>query len=182
MRVEVEVDETRKLNERIGKFWDLDTVGVREQEKSVYDKFIEDVVFKEGRYEVRLPFREGHPLIADNYRFSLNHLRKLTRKLRETPDILKEYDDIIQNQLEMGIVEKVGNHVEIGEGTYSPHRAVIRTDKETTKVRIVLNHSFKTMGPSLNDCMHTGPCLIPLLYDVLLRFRVPNIVMVADIK
>ena len=63
---------------------------------------------------------------------SYNRLKSLNRKLRKTPDILKEYDDVIRNQLELGIIEEVTELAEMGEVTYLPHRAVIREDHETT--------------------------------------------------
>ena len=182
MNIEVEVDKDCQLNEKIEKFWDLDSVGVVEKEQSVYDKFIKEITLKDNRYEVRLPFKEGHPLIEDNCVLSCNRLKSLSRKLRKTPDILKEYGDVIRNQMELGIIEEVTEIAEMGEVTYLPHRAVIREDKQITKLRVVFDASAKNVGPSLNDCMYKGPCLIPLLYDMLLRFRINNVAIVADIK
>ena len=37
-------------------------------------------------------------------------------------------------------------------------------------------------GTSLNDCLHVGPSLTPMLYDMLLRFRENRIVLVGDIE
>ena len=160
----------------------MDSVGVVEKEQSVYGKFSKEITLKDNRYEVRLPFKEGHPLIEDNYVLSYNRLKSLSRKLRKTPGILKEYDDVIRNQFELGIIEEVTELAEMGEVTYLPHRAVIREDKQTTKPRAVFNASAKNAGPSLNDCMYKGPCLIPLSYDMLLRLRINNVATVADIK
>ena len=42
--------------------------------------------------------------------------------------------------------------------------------------------SAKSTGPSLNDCLHAGPSLTPLIFDILLRFRVHPIAIVADIE
>ena len=49
-----------------------------------------------------------------------------------------------------------------------PHHAVIRRDKETTKLRIVFDASSKTEGVSLNGCLNSGPCFVSNLSDVLL--------------
>lgn len=37
-------------------------------------------------------------------------------------------------------------------------------------------------GTSLNDCLHTGPSLNPLLFDILVRFRENKIALVGDIE
>ena len=40
------------LNEKIDKFWDLDTIGIKENETSVYDRFINDIKFENSRYSI----------------------------------------------------------------------------------------------------------------------------------
>ena len=67
---------------------------------------------------------------------------------------------------------------------YLPHQAFIRKEAETTKLRVVFDASSKEgkRGTSLNDCLHVGPPLTPLLYDILLRFRENRIGIVADIE
>ena len=37
-------------------------------------------------------------------------------------------------------------------------------------------------GASLNDCLHVGPSLKPLLFDILVRFRQKRIALIADIE
>ena len=93
-----------------------------------------------------------------------------------------EYDEIMQNQLKLGFIERVESSPIVGEVTYLPHRCVIREDEETTKVRVVFDGSAKCKGPSLNECLYKGPSLNPLLFDILLRFRVSNIGLSADIE
>ena len=39
---------------------------------------------------------------------------------------------------------------------YIPHHPVIRTEKSTSRVRIVYDAFAKKDGPSLNDCLETG--------------------------
>ena len=35
---------------------------------------------------------------------------------------------------------------------------------------------------SHNDCLHVGPALSPLLYDILIRFREKRVALVGDIE
>ena len=65
---------------------------------------------------------------------------------------------------------------------YLPHHAVIRQDKETTKVRLVYDASARSNGPSLNDCLHTGPKFNQKILEILLRFQSYPIALVADIE
>ena len=66
---------------------------------------------------------------------------------------------------------------------YLPHHAVIKNERDTTKTRIVFDASSKIgNNPSLNDCLHSVPCLLPLIFDILLRFRIGDVALVADIK
>ena len=65
---------------------------------------------------------------------------------------------------------------------YLPHHAVIRQDKMTTKIRIVYDASTKENGLSLNDCLHTGPKFGQNILDILLRFRIHQTALMADIE
>ena len=65
---------------------------------------------------------------------------------------------------------------------YLPHIEVVRSDTNTTKVRVVCDASAKTTGPSLNDCLFSGPPLTQLIFDVMLRFRVHLVAAVCDIE
>ena len=84
-----------------------------------------------------------------------------------------------------GIVEMIDDtesEPTVGAITYLPHRAVVREGKSSTKVRIVYDASAKASDCSLNDCLYKGPCLTPLIFDNLLRFRMRNEGIVADIQ
>ena len=43
-------NQDKPLNEKVDKFWDLDTIGIKENETLVYDRFISDIKFKNSRY------------------------------------------------------------------------------------------------------------------------------------
>ena len=63
-----------------------------------------------------------------------------------------------------------------------PHREILKPDRETTKIQVVFDASAKSGGPSLNDCLDAGPSLLPLLYDILLRFRLNKVALTGDIE
>ncbi|XP_064482270.1 uncharacterized protein LOC135395024 [Ornithodoros turicata] len=64
-----------------------------------------------------------------------------------------------------------------------PHRAVIKQDRDTTKVRVVFDASSSASGePSLNDVVHVGPNLNPEILHLLIKFRSEAVALVADIE
>ena len=66
---------------------------------------------------------------------------------------------------------------------YLPHHPVVKENRETSKVRIVFDGSSKYKGePSINELLESGPCLLPLFYDIFLRFRLEPIAIIAHNK
>ena len=177
-------DSKQDLDQRLKMFWDLETLGIVEDELSVYEEFEKTLVFKDGRYEVQLPWKQMHPLLPDNRELSQKRLNGLLKRLRQNPQILRQYDTVIRDQINKGIVEVV-QEAEAPEDRavhYLPHHAVVREDKQTTKLRIVYDASAKSSGPSLNECLYTGPKFGQSLLDIILRFRAQNVALTADIE
>ena len=108
----------------------------------------------------------------------------LTRRLK-SKQVLEEYDGVIKDQLNKGIIERVDSREPsiTGQMHYIPHYPVIRCSKETTKLRVVYDPSAKTQGhPSLNDCLYYGQGLLHSIVDVLIRICFNKIALVADIE
>ena len=68
-----------------------------------------------------------------------------------------------------------------GRVHYLPHHAVVRQDKQTTRLRVVYDASVRADGPSLNDCLYTGPNFGQSTLDILLRFRLHNLGVTSPI-
>ncbi|XP_078384164.1 uncharacterized protein LOC144666642 [Oculina patagonica] len=167
------------------RLWDFDSIGIRERD-SVHENFLKSIKFKDGRYIVGLPWKEHHKELPLNYGNSLQRLNTQIRRLKRVPELLREYDQVIREQERDGVIEAVTN-LEVGENGrthYLPHHAVIRRDAKTTKVRVVYDASSRAdeKEPSLNDCLHVGPSLTQLLFDILVRFRCNRIALIADIE
>jgi len=93
----------------------------------------------------------------------------------KNPELLAEYNTILQDQLQQGIIKTVPESKNSTFETtvhYFPHHCVVRQDKQTTKLRIVYDGSAKTKtnSISLDNCLKAGPNLIPKLFDTLIRF------------
>ena len=176
------------LVQMLKRFWDNESVGICDAtagEQSIL--FLPEIQFDGIRYEIKLPWKEDYPSqdIPDRFHLCFNRLKYLQRRLLKTPNILQEYNQIIREQLNQGIIEVIVNPNNTGANHvhYLPHYAVIHQDKQTTKVRVVYDGSAKSVESplSINDCLLTGPNLIPKLFNGLIRFRWNSIAVTADI-
>jgi hypothetical protein len=171
----------------IRNFWEIQDSKESESllESPVFTKFAEQLNMKDGRYEVALPWKSDASQLVDNFEGAFGRLKSLTRKLNKDSQLRERYDAVFQEMEAEHIVEEVpSDQVDSQYPTfYLPHRPVVRESSTSTKVRPVFDASAK--GPnniSLNDCLETGPNLVPCLVDILLRFRRWPVAVVADIK
>ncbi|XP_047538564.1 uncharacterized protein LOC125072096 [Vanessa atalanta] len=170
---ELEAEPTDKINQRL-----------TPEEQKCEDLFATTTKRDcKGRYIVRLPFTKETP--ASKY----GNLREIAvrrfygqeKRLIRNRDLKKQYDDTIEEYLQLGHMEQIKFNKNT-EAVYLPHHAVIREDKATTKVRVVFDASCKgENGISLNDDLLIGPRLQPDLRHLIMKFRLGPICLVADI-
>ena len=83
----------------------------------------------------------------------------------------------------MIMMEEVHDSGVPGKMHYLPHRPIVRSNRETTKVRPVFDASSKEKGGrSLNDFLYSGPSLICRIFDIIIRLCFKKIVLLADIR
>ena len=176
------------LTQQLKQCWNLKSIGIESNTKvsdnDIVHEFRKSIKFDGYNYFVRLPWKPEFGGIPDNYSVTRGRLYSLFSRLRKTPSVLKEHDNIIKGQVEEGIVENVDEEkfTNVRGVYYIPHREVVREKPETTKLRIVYNAGSKLGGPSLNDCLETGHCLLPKIFDILVRFRAYKYGITSDIK
>ena len=137
----------------------------------------------DGTYMTRLPWKESAALLPTNKPLAVARLRSTTKKL-ERLGRLQEYDQVMQEQLDQGIIERIPEKPTGDAVHWIPHQPVIRDDAESTKMRIVYDCSAKAnvQEPSLNDLLETGPSLQPLLFDILLKNRMHRYCITGDVQ
>ena len=182
---ELERTSEGRMEEQLRRFWDLETIGVRPHEdEEVFINFKETLRFENSRYEVKLPWKSHRDSLTTNFELCKVRLQSLLKRLKKRPSLLKEYDKIFQEQEKAGIIENIPKTGE-SEGIvhYLPHHCVIKKNNETTKLRVVFDASARDgSNPSLNDCLHSGPSLIVDIFGILLRFRMYEVAITADIE
>ena len=75
-----------------------------------------------SRYSVKLPWKEDHDSLPDNYMNSQARMKGQLRRLKREPEMLKEYDRIIKEQAEQGIIEQVTSLEKADKVHYLPHQ------------------------------------------------------------
>ncbi|XP_045483297.1 uncharacterized protein LOC123688706 [Harmonia axyridis] len=165
--------------------WSLDVLGItdpsqkkseKDTEKAVMEHFLETALRKEdGRYEVHMPWIEGHPPLPHNFSMAQRSLEHLMKKLNNDR-YLQEYSQVFKEWLDEGIIEEVPVSDLQNQGHYLPHRHVVKENSTTTKIRPVYEASAKEKSqPSLNQCLEKCINLIELIPSILIKFRLGNI-------
>ena len=173
------------LNEVLSKFWTTDSIGITDDADVVKGEFLTDIRYKEdeSRYEVSLPWKEGCQIESNGYSQCVKRLDHVFSRLKGEPELLKEYDNVIKEQLQAGIIERVVDS-NLDDAHYLPHHGVTRHDKKTTKLRVVFDGSAKHGEGSLsiNECLEKGPNLVPHLFDTIISFRGYPIGIASDVE
>ena len=180
------------------KFWEIEELGIRkspEKERqpdaTQPSEFLREIEFKEGRYEIGLPWKQiDNKPLPNDFQLSLDQLNSLCSRLEKDPEILAEYTRIIDEQIKLGIVEYVSEEeqtrdfIEQNNVHFLPHFTVIIKDRETTHLRIVFDGSAKTADRdySFNDYLEIEANNLPQLFDVLTSFRSNLIAFTSDVE
>ena len=176
------------VEDRLDDMFSLETLGIPDSstdyDMDKIEEFNNNIVFEDGSYGVNLPWKENVPLVPHNFYISCSILDKVVENLRRD-NLYDQYKSVLQKQLDEGIIEEVPiSQLNIENHKFVPHRPVIKTeDNVTTKLRVVLNCSFKVGNSiSLNEAAYTGIDLVNNLLQLLLRIRSDRTVVMSDIR
>ena len=183
------VDNAIPVKPDLEDFWNMETIGVIDNQTTKNDEMVknhfkENLMFVDGRYQVKWPWKDENPDLPKNRELAVGRLRSNVSRMKNKPELLQQYDSIIQDQLAKGIIEKVENTNTDSIKHYLPHHAVINPHKPTTKIRVVYDASSKVRKEynSLNECLYRGPVMLKDLCGLLMRFRLNTVALVADIE
>ncbi|XP_046382360.1 uncharacterized protein LOC124153308 [Ischnura elegans] len=140
----------------------------------------------DGRFIVRLPIKGDISHLGDseqiaNRRFMMIEKRLLRDEERKLAysSFMKEYRDL--GHMELVVEEK--DHPPRGVAFYIPHHSITKDTSSTTKLRVVFDAPSKSStGVSLNDILMVGPTIQDDLLSIIIRFRIHEYAMTADIE
>ncbi|KAH7712587.1 Pao retrotransposon peptidase family protein [Aphelenchoides avenae] len=154
-------------------FWKTENIGIEPNTQTPDDQLAHER-FKqttelddEGRYQCRLPWKtpDGEP--PSNVVLPTNHAYGEGFTTMERDGIIEKFDPTERNSALLHLLA---------------HHAVVKESSATTKVRHVFDGSAKLpMKPSINDLLHRGPVLLPKIAAILIRTRLSQLLLIADI-
>lgn len=186
------------LTRQIEKFWKIESLGIESvptKEESLSYEEIEAIALikrctrydeKKRRWFTGILFKQDPSCLGDNYLKTKRILESVERTVKQKnllQAVNESYDEFLINSFAEKVPDEEKFKNKQAQVHYLPSHPVFTLQRESTKVRIVLNCSSSTQtGHSLNQITHTGPLLLPDLTQLLLQFRTGPISFIADVK
>lgn len=155
------------ISTRMERFWETEELPIErqatEEHRLIENHFLETHTrLANGRFVVRLPFRENRNKLSNCRVIALRKFQNLERR-----GISSEYSNFMKEYLALGHMRRA-DLTATDASYFIPHFSVVSSNK----FRVVFHASTKGEGGlSLNDVMMTGPTLQADLFSILLRFR-----------
>uniref|UniRef100_A0A1I7T407 Integrase catalytic domain-containing protein n=1 Tax=Caenorhabditis tropicalis TaxID=1561998 RepID=A0A1I7T407_9PELO len=184
----------KNLEKQVEQLWNLEVIGIqppaiRESKEALNLDLIAEfkksaTIDKDNIIHVALPFNGRQIELHNNLPVAKRRLASLLERQLQKEEDREAYHQIIMKQLESGIIEEASEDAtDDGRSYVIPHRAVIKEESLTTKLRIVLDASSHMRGElSLNDCLFPGPSILQPILGIHLRSRMMLYLMTADIE
>lgn len=179
----------------ISKYFEIENLGVKptklctcsdnELKESTFIQHVNNnITFQEdGRIEIKMPWRKGHPSFPDNRPMAIKRLLSLEKRLRSTGKV-DLYNTEIQKLIDDGFCIKLQqSDVNWSDQFWLlPHQEVERPDSTSSPIRIVFDSSAAFEGVSLNDALEKGPNYLNDLFQVLIGWRENRVAYCGDIR
>ena len=114
-------------------------------------------------YTAKFPWKDDTPHLPSNYNTCKRTTKHLLTRLRQSPQLLKLYDNIITDQECRGFIERVKDTPPLTTPKppihYLSHRP-LKKDSQTTPICIIIYDCSCRECPSVasqNDCLEAGP-------------------------
>lgn len=174
----------------LDRIFQMEAIGIPDDDVNAYsdaeivESFKQEIKFHDGKYHVSLPWNEKIEDVKSNFYIAKAVLNRVEQRL-EKKGLLEAYGAVFDQQLNDGIIEEIPvSECVDGKKVFIPHREVVREEVAcTTKIRPVLNCSFKTgKSPSLNEAAFPGIDLMGNLFTLLVNLRQDDYLAISDIR
>jgi len=185
------IEHCDTLNKTLRRFWELENCqsGTKPQSEEAResDEFFERTTTRldNGRFVVRLPFRDDPKTLGESRDIAEKRLAQLERRFNKNKKFHDRYVEFMRDYLDAGHMSPAIGFIQVPERpiVYLPHHGVTKETSTTTKLRAVFDASSKTSsGKSLNDVLRVGTTSQGSLFEILVRFRCYNVALIGDIR
>ena len=182
--LDYELKELVELQWQIERGLQDNEVALSREDRRALNQLHQSVRRKDGKIMAKCLWRVGEPSYPNNFSYAFSRLLSLERhKMFKDPQIKKMYNDIIKEWQTKSYVREVPQEeCRVPDAFYLPTFGVLRRDKDTTKLRVVVDAKARFNNKSLNDGILPGPKLINDLVNVLLRFRHRPVAIAGDVS
>ena len=171
--------------EQWNKLWGIDheladIKSMSVEDSKVINRWDKECELIEGHVQLPIPWKHEPPYLPDNYSMAFKRLLSLKNRL-DRENRYELYDVEINKMLNKGYAEHVPpDELDVAPlKWYIPHNYVPKKDN---RIRVVHDCAAIYHGHSLNDAVYGGPDINNGLLGVLLRFRLYEHAMAADIE
>ncbi|XP_062538988.1 uncharacterized protein LOC134207280 [Armigeres subalbatus] len=178
------------IEDQLSRFWEIEscrTLSTHSVEEAECEKFFEKTVERDqsGRFIVALPTKSSViSMLGSSKDIADRRFYSLERRLNATPALKEAYTAFIHEYVQLGHMQPISDaETHTLPSYYLPHHCIVRPDSITTKLRVVFDASCSSdSGVSLNDALLVGPVIQDDLLSIVLRFRMPQFAIIADIE
>ena len=152
-------------------------VDENKKKSDMLQTFATNLRWVNGKYSVKLNWREKHPKLNSNYNLAKSFLVHGTKKMLRD-GTYPAYKAIVDKNINKGVYKKYPHNMY--EGHHIPHFGVLQPNSSTTPLRMVF--SCCTGHPSINECILPGVSLLNDLPSLIRMVRTYPIAFTGDIS
>ena len=143
------VDNVVQTKPDLEDFWNIETIGItdsslRDEDDIVMEKFKNTLIYQDGRYYVTWPWRKDFTELPNNRQLALGRLKSCLKRLKGNPELMEEYNTVIEKQLQDGVIEKVPQSTSSEMKHYIPHHPLITPHKKNHQTSNCIRCFVKT--------------------------------------
>ncbi|VDP73393.1 unnamed protein product [Schistosoma mattheei] len=144
---------------------------------------LDEALLKKRNLEKRLEFERQLKMLPNNLELAERKLECLRKKFVKDNSLLEKYQAVMNKHLSKGYITEASKEGFDRDAAcwYIPHHPVINP-KKPGKLRIAFYCAAVCQGCSHNDQLLRGPNTVNSLIGVLLRFRLDNVALAANIE
>ncbi|GMS93881.1 hypothetical protein PENTCL1PPCAC_16056, partial [Pristionchus entomophagus] len=159
---EKRIERFMSVDESARDYGTTETEARLQQNQKVEEHFHETSEIVDNQYEVQYFLKPEVSELPTNNELAFTRLKSTSNTLSKNVSYIEFYDSIIKDQLTAGMIEEVNPFIPSGQCHYLAHLAVLRPDKPTTPLRIVIETHL--MSASNRSDAHQVSQLINKVY------------------